>query len=136
MARIVRPDTAFNTSRRAKEVSDLRAPDHIAWIHKLPSVISGQMGCEAAHINFADRRFGKPERGKSKKADDCWVLPLTVLEHRDGPDAQHKTGKEREWWERQGIDATTLAMRLWAVSGDTDAGILIINTARAMAKGA
>ena len=131
MARVNRPATAFDTSRRAKEVSELRAPNHISWLHQLPSVISGRLGCEAAHISFADRRFGKPERGKSKKADDNWTLPLTADEHRD----QHacKQGGERDWWERHGIDATTLASRLWAISGDTEAAILIINTARAMA---
>lgn len=128
--RIVRPVTAFNTSRRAKETPALLAPDHLAWIRTLPSVISGRSPCEAAHLNYADRRFGKPERGKGTKADDCWVLPLTEDEHRSGPDAQHRTGKEREWWERHGIDATTLASRLWAVSGDTDSAVEIINQAR------
>lgn len=133
MARIKRPDTAFNTSRRAKETSELRAPNHLIWIRTLPSAVSGRMGCEAAHVSFPDRRFGKPERGKSKKADDNWVLPLTADEHRDQHDC--KDGGERDWWERHGIDATTLASRLWAVSEDTEAGILILNTARAMAKG-
>lgn len=122
--------TAFATSRRAKEVEPLRAPDHLAWIRSLPSVISGEFGCEAAHINFADARFGKPERGKGTKTDDMWVLPLTAEEHRTGPGAQHKTGHERRWWDSQGIDATTLARMLWAVSGQTEAGIRIITEMR------
>lgn len=132
--RIQRPPTAFDTSRRAKETKRVEAPDHLAWIRTLPSVISGKMGCEAAHINYADRRFGKPERAKGRKADDSWSLPLTEQEHRTGPDAQHNTGHEREWWERHGIDATTLAMRLWAVSGDTEAAVVIINQFRQMAR--
>ena len=124
--RVVRPPTAFATSRRAKEVEPVRAPDHLAWVRTLPSVISGQYGCEAAHISFADRRYGKPERAKGKKTDDRWVLPLTPDEHRTGPEAQHKTGAERNWWVGQGIDATTLANDLWRVSGDTEAATRII----------
>lgn len=131
--RIERPASAFDTSRRAKEAKDVRDPQHLAWIRTLPSVISGRLGCEAAHINFPDRRFGKPERAKSKKAGDDWTLPLTPDEHQHGPDAQHKTGLEREWWVAKGIDATALASRLWAVSGDTDAAVEIINQARVQA---
>lgn len=128
--RIVRPDTAFATSRRAKEVEPVRAPDHLAWIRTLPSVVSGEFGCEAAHLNFADQRYGKPERGKGKKADDRWVLPLTAEEHRTGPHAQHRTGAERKWWDDQGIDATTLANDLWRVSGDREAAERIIKEIR------
>ncbi|WPE19850.1 hypothetical protein [Shinella zoogloeoides] len=131
--RINRDITAFDTSRRAKESKDVRDSRHLAWIRTLPSVVSGRLGCEAAHISFADRRFGKPERARGRKAGDDWVLPLTAEEHRTGPEAQHRTGKEREWWESRGIDATTLATRLWAVSGDTEAAIRIINQAKLMA---
>jgi len=127
---VPRLPTAFPDTRRARDVEPVRAPDHLAWIRTLPSVVSGQYGCEAAHINFADRRFGKPERGKGTKADDRWVLPLTPEEHRTAPDAQHKTGRERAWWDAHGIDATTLANDLWRVSGDTEAAIAIILKAR------
>ncbi|WP_202306616.1 hypothetical protein [Mesorhizobium sp. L-8-10] len=104
----------------------MKDPRHLAWIRTLPSVISGTHGCVAAHINFADRRYGKPERGKSKKADDRFVLPITPWEHTDGPDAQHRTGKEKAWWAARGIDATTLANDLWRVSGDTEAAMAIL----------
>lgn len=127
-SRIVRPESAFNTSRRAKETPALRAPNHLAWIGTLPSAISGRMGCEAAHVSFADRRFGKPERGKSTKADDNWTLPLTPDEHRDQHACKH--GGERDWWLARGIDATTLASRMWAVSGDSESAIEILNQSR------
>ena len=125
-----RQDTAFSSSRRAKETERVDNPNHRAWICTLPSVISGEYGCECAHINYRDKRFGKPERGKGTRASDRFVLPLTPDEHRTGPQAQHKTGHERQWWEAQGIDATTLADDLWRVSGDTEAAIEIINHAR------
>ena len=130
--RIVRDPEAFSTSRRAKEAKDVRDPRHLAWIRTLPSVISGRYGCEAAHISYADRRYGKPERGKGTKAGDDFTLPLTPEEHQHGPDAQHrcKAGGERDWWLRHGIDATALATRLWAVSGDTGAALAVINQAR------
>lgn len=129
--RMPRAETAFATSRRAREIEEVRDPRHLAWIRDLPSAVSGRLGCVAAHINYADKRFGKPERAKSKKADDRWVLPLTTDEHTDGPDAQHKTGKEREWWASHGIDATTLANDLWAVSGDREAALTILASLKA-----
>ncbi len=130
--RIVRSPDAFNTSRRAKEAIEVRDERHLAWIRTLPSVISGLYGCEAAHVSYADRRYGKPERAKGKKTGDDFTLPLTPDEHQHGPDAQHKckSGGEREWWMKHGIDATALASRLWAVSGDTDAGLEVISQAR------
>lgn len=133
-SRIVRDPAAFNTSRRAKETEAVKSAPHLDFIRSLPSVLSGRSPCEAAHINFADRRYGKPERGKGTKADDCWTLPLTAAEHRDGPNAQHRTGNEERWWTEQGIDACALAARLWAVSGDFEAGTLIVETARVQAR--
>lgn len=129
-SKIRQPKTAFRTSRRARDVEPVKNSAHLAWLRTLPSAVSGMEGCEVAHINYADKRYGKPERGKSTRADDRWCLPLTSLEHRDGPDAQHRTGHERAWWERHGIDATALASDLWRVSGDTDAALLILAHAR------
>ncbi|MBB3565854.1 hypothetical protein FHX06_007227 [Rhizobium sp. BK512] len=83
----------------------------------------GAFGCEAAHVNFPDERFGKHMRGKGTKVGDNWTLPLLPEEHRTGPDTQHKIGHEQAWWESHGIDANTLADRLWRVSGDTAAVI-------------
>lgn len=111
----------------------MRDGRHLAWIRTLPSAVSGREGCVAAHISFADQRFGKPKRGKGTKADDRWCLPLTPYEHTDGPNAQHRTGDEEEWWLQHGIDANTLANDLWSVSGDTDAAIAILNQARTAA---
>lgn len=129
-SRIALASTAFATSRRAREAETVRDPRHLAWIRTLPCAVSGEYPTEAAHISFADKRYGKPERAKGRKADDRFVLPLTARLHREGPDAQHKTGKERDWWERHGIDANALANDLWRVSGDTDAALLILAHAR------
>lgn len=127
---IRRPDTAFPDTRRAKEIAEIRDPRHLAWIASLPSVLSGAFGCEAAHVNFPDKRFGKHMRGKGTKAGDNWTLPLLPEEHRTGQYAQHRTGHEEAWWQSHGIDANTLADRLWRVSGDTEAAIMIITEAR------
>ncbi|CDX26946.1 conserved hypothetical protein [Mesorhizobium plurifarium] len=128
-SRVAPSKTAFRTSARAREVEPVKNARHLAWIRTLPSAVSGHEGCVAAHLNFADRRYGKPERGKGKKADDRWVLPLTPYEHTDGPDAQHRTGKEKAWWDARGIDATTLANDLWRVSGDTETALVILQEA-------
>jgi hypothetical protein len=122
-----RPDTAFQSSRRAKEAIEVRNEPHLKFVASLPSVISGRFGCQAAHVSYADPRFGKPERGKGKKADDVFTVPLTPQEHAD----QHNCN-EREWWRQAGIDPTSVAWLLWNVSGDIDAGIRIITHIRTL----
>lgn len=124
-SRIAKPETAFATSRRAKESKEIRDPRHLAWIRTLPCAVTGRHGCEAAHISFADRRYAKPERGKGKKAGDDWAVPLSPEMHRD----QHASN-EKAWWEARGIDATALATRLWAVSGNTEEALLLLESAR------
>jgi hypothetical protein len=42
----------------------------------------------------------------------------------------HDTGKEREWWERRGVNPYDLAAELEAVSGDVAAGSAIVRRHR------
>lgn len=45
----------------------------VEWVCSLPSVASGKGPCENVHV-----RGG----GASRKADACWIVPLTRREHR------------------------------------------------------
>jgi hypothetical protein len=84
--------------------------------------MGGRVRCDAAHVRYADDRFGKPITGNSTKPDDRWSLPLCprrignqgchMLSHDHG-------GGERDWWESLGIDATMLCHRM---SQDYDLG--------------
>ncbi len=120
--RILRPQTAFPTSG-AKRKPRRHQVDHLAFIRGLPSVISGsRANIEAAHVRYTDLRYGKSNPGTASKPDDCWAVPLTATEHRE----QHAHGDEPGWWKLKGVDPLDLATRLWAVSGDDEAGELII----------
>jgi hypothetical protein len=117
--------TAFShdpSSRKTKRIED---PAHLAFIRKLPSVISKQYGCEACHIRSGSALHRKKWTGGQQKPDDAWTLPLLPSEHRD----QH-SHNELEWWRSHGIDPFELAIRLYEVSGNIEEGIRILDGAR------
>ena len=106
-----------------------KAAAHLAWLRTLPSLVPGLGPVEAAHIRYADLRYFKPITGMAEKPDDKFAVPLAAGAHR----AQHSTG-ERAWWETQGIDPVLIAILLWCHTGNDDAGVHIIRTARAWAR--
>lgn len=123
---IRRPPTAFSEDPSDRSQKRIKDDGHLAFIRTLPSVLSGQFGCEACHIRYGDPTYRKKHTGKAQKPDDAWALPLTPTEHRD----QHD-GNEREWWMSKGIDPLWLAQKLYAVTGNRDAATKIILNARA-----
>jgi hypothetical protein len=54
-------------------------PERIAWVQRQPSVVSGESPCVNAHTRGD---------GVSRKADACWIVPLTATEH----DELHRVG--------------------------------------------
>lgn len=46
----------------------------VAWVARSPSVVSGKLGCENCHVTTG---------GMGRKADACWIVPLTPAEHRE-----------------------------------------------------
>lgn len=125
---IVRPATAFALTGGKKRPRDHK-PDHLTFIRKLPCLITGKYGVEAAHIRYGDLRYGKPTGGAGMKPSDNWTVPLSPAEHRD----QHQHD-EAAWWLAKSIDPLAVASALYAVSGDEEAACLIIQHARANAK--
>lgn len=99
---------------------------HLQFIRRLPCACGClRTPCDAAHIRYADLTRGKTYTGKGVKPSDRWTVPLTRACHTD----QHSTN-EQAWWASKGIDPLDLAERLYAVSGDAEAGARIIHEVR------
>lgn len=85
----------------------------LAFLRRQPCCV-GPNGCsgpvEAAHVRFAVP--GEGSTGMQRKPSDSRAVPLCVAHHREGPDAQHRSG-ERAWWTKHGIDALQLAASLY-----------------------
>ena len=117
--------TVFALDKSSKKTRRIEDPGHLAFIRKLPSPVSGEYGCEAAHIRAGSAVHRKKHTGLGQKPDDCWAVPLTPAEHK----AQHSEN-ELEWWRSHGVDPFELAIKLYDVSGDVEAGSRIIAAAR------
>ncbi len=98
--------------------------DHLAFIRQLPCVICGKVPSQAAHVRFADARYGK-QVGMQEKPDDKFTTPLCDVHHR----SQHSI-REIGFWEDIGIDPHALALALHSVSGDLERGRKIIEAWR------
>ncbi|MFN3247730.1 hypothetical protein [Roseibium album] len=121
--------TAFSLDPTDKSQKRITDEAHLAFIRKLPSIISEESPCEACHVRYADPDHRKRKTPKGRKPDDCWVVPMTPEEHR----CQHG-GNEKNFWEHIGIDPLEIARRLYSVSGDIEAGRKIIMDAKRNAK--
>ena len=107
-----------------------RAPDHLAFIRRLPCVVCfTRRDIHAAHIRAAAIQYGKGLTGKGEKPDDRWSFPLCAEHHVFGPDAQHKMG-EIKWFQLRSINPFVTALALWACSGNDALGETIVHRAR------
>lgn len=92
--------------------------NHLKFIRGLPCLIcQDNTSTEACHVRMADGRIGKPNSGLGKKPPDWFTVPLCSRHHRD----QHSMG-ERLWWTAKGLDPILIALALYAVSGNQEAG--------------
>jgi len=100
---------------------------HRDYIRSLPCCCCGNnIETQCAHVRFADPRAAKPITGMGRKPGDEWTTSLCNRHHAE----QHDGGDERAFWKRQGIDPVFLALALWHVSGDYEAGCQIVAHAR------
>jgi hypothetical protein len=104
----------------------IELPRHLAFIRELPSLVAVPGPVEAAHIRYAELRYGKEHTGMGEKPDDFWVVPLAHDAHM----AQHHAGDERAWWEAQGIDPCLVASLLYSHSGREEEARMVISMAR------
>lgn len=84
--------------------------DYLSFIHKLPCIVTGTNVVEAAHLSYSAPEYGHYGRGKSSKASDRWVLPLSPQEHRK----QHSMN-EREYWQRMRMNPHIIALTIWGL---------------------
>lgn len=118
---IRKPSTAFSLQPTGKNSGRVEDKDYLAWIRTLPCAVTGVRPVDAAHISYADNRYGKLGRAKGTKEDDRWAIPLSQNSHRE----QHSMG-ERRYWEVIGLDPCIIAMSLWAAYPDDDKARLIL----------
>lgn len=122
---IRRHPEAFSLSPTDKKRPAKKDAGYLSWLHELPCLVTGTRPVEAAHVSYADPRYGKRERGKGEKADDRWAIPLSRAEH----NRQHSMD-ERAYWQSVGIDPLQVALALYGVKGDNTMAEIIIKNAR------
>jgi hypothetical protein len=95
---------------------------HCEWIRSLPCIIClDNTASECCHIRYSEPKAAKPITGLGIKPDDCWTLPMCNQHHRQ----QHEIG-ERTFWNAYSIQPIYVALALYRVSGDHEAGTQII----------
>lgn len=121
-ARIVPIEAPVRGQRRPRRKAD----DHLRWIRTLPCcVCKWRVQVEAAHLRMSNYRLGKRESGKGEKPSDQWTVPLCKIHH----EKQHAMG-EVPFWDWAGLNPFVVALALFAMSGDDEAGLMIIHGAR------
>lgn len=116
--------------RKPADPDARRLKDHLSLIHVLPCCVCGSRErVEAAHLRMADISRGKEYTAKGKKPSHKWITPLCAAHHREGPGAQHSMS-EKAFWEIHEIDPIELCQRLWDATGDVEAMLFAVRTAR------
>ncbi len=99
-------------------------PKHLEFIRQLPCVVCGIRPIQCFASDPAHVRCGT-DGGTSLKPSDRYTVPLCRGCH----DTQHAHG-ELTFWAHYGIDPLNVALALWTISGDTEAGERIVFRAR------
>lgn len=79
-----------------------RSEKYLWTVRGRPCLVCGQEG-EAHHITFAE------PNAMSMKVGDNWVVPLCHPHHME----LHAFGDERTWWDLQGVDAMSIAEKMY-----------------------
>lgn len=101
---------------------------HLEFVRSLQICIAcGRRGpVHAAHVRISSAEHGTYNT-MARKPDGKFTLPLCEQCHLGD---QHSTEGEPAFWSRLGIDPLDAALRLFAVTGDTDQGLRTIERAR------
>ncbi len=98
--RIDKSVLTIGTERRLRDKAHLKA------VGLRPCLVCGRQPSHAHHLTFAQ------PRGLSLKVSDEYVVPLCALHHGE----LHRSGQERSWWAKRGVDPLPVAAELWATS--------------------
>jgi hypothetical protein len=105
---------------RKRQPNSRRRGQHLAFVRQLRCVACGRAApSEAAHV-----RTGT-DSGVGMKPGDRYAVPLCTACHAK----QHRVG-ELSFWSALRFDPLNVALRLWTVSADLEAGERIVFRAR------
>jgi hypothetical protein len=76
---------------------------HLEFVASQPCLLCGRQPCDAHHLKFMQPRT------LGRRVSDEFAVPLCRTHHR----ALHRHGDEAAWWTSAGMDAVTIAHRLW-----------------------
>ena len=114
------PRILRSVARRASKPDLRRRAQHLGFVRQLPCVACGKAApSEAAHV-----RTGT-DGGVGVKPGDRYTVPLCTVCHAK----QHRIG-ELTFWSALRIDPINVALRLWTVSADLQAGERTVFRAR------
>jgi hypothetical protein len=99
----LRPEKIDKSLLTISEPRRRRDKSHLRFVAKQPCLICERLPCDAHHLRFAQAR------GLGLKVSDEYTVPLCRGHHRE----VHRVGNEAQWWDSAGIDALTIAHRLW-----------------------
>jgi hypothetical protein len=109
--------TRFKVQSKPKRKARSERPGmsalHLRNVRALTSCISGKMPCEPHHLRCGP---AAKERGIGLKPTDRYVVPLTHEEHM-ACHAVASTGEEM-WFASYGVDAISMAEKLWEAGDD------------------
>jgi hypothetical protein len=114
--------TGFGLQPTGKQSKRVKDGAYLDFIRQLPCIVTGRFPVEAAHISFAEPRYGKLGRGKGSKESDCWTVPLCTEEHR-----RQSNMNERAYWDSVGIDPCVVAAFLFIAYPSEERAMLVIN---------
>ncbi len=113
------------TALRQRQPRQENGP-HRRFVASLPCLICAGRDVQCAHVRYADLSIAKPFTGRTKP-DDKYTVPLCCQHHREQHDCEHG---ERWWWYFHEIDPIKVALALFAVTGDSARGELIVSSCR------
>lgn len=91
------------TRAQAAKTVRLRDREHRKFVAHQACLICGRAPSDAHHL-----RFAQPQ-ALGRKVSDEFTVPLCRIHHRE----VHRTGNERGWWAKVGVDPLPVARALW-----------------------
>jgi hypothetical protein len=81
----------------------VRDREHVRYVAQQPCLVCGRSPSDPHHLRFTQ------SRALGRKVSDEFTVPLCRGHHHE----VHHHGDEAAWWQRAGVDPTTMARKLW-----------------------